>query len=401
MSLKAFDIPLAHLPLRPSSLQIFQKRGFTSSKELDDAKKCGMSSLAIELGLPIHATAELLREVQACIERENLPVVGNKQSSSNSSTAPAARSIGISAYELLNDYQNHHQHGGGGGTCIISFCRAVDQMLGGGIGLGELTEIAGLPGAGKTQWGMQLAVDARLPIEFGGVAGETIYIDSEGSFAPDRCFSMATSLVNHVQQGLKRRKEPQQQQQQSIPDWFTPEGILSGIHVFRVHDEAAQTAVIQALSHFIQQRQQSAGGAAPIKLIVIDSMAFHYRASGPETDFVQRTQSLMRLASLLAGIAMQYKLAVVAVNQMTTKFSANGTADGTHNVPALGESWAHAVTTRLLLQGSGASVRKCQLVKSPRFPSATADFQIVEAGIRGVEYVERDANSKRLKTVME
>lgn len=34
---------------------------------------------------------------------------------------------------------------------IISFCKAVDSMLGGGVHKGQLTEIAGLPGTGKTQ----------------------------------------------------------------------------------------------------------------------------------------------------------------------------------------------------------------------------------------------------------
>jgi RAD51-like protein 2 len=402
------DIPLAHLPLRPSTLQTFQKRGFVSLKEVNDAKKGGMASLAAELQLSIAITAGLVREVQSCLEN-NTDNASGKDHISN----VASNRIGVSAAELL---ANHNEN-----SCssIITFCRAVDQMLGGGIGLGEITEVSGLPGSGKTQWGMQLAVDARLPVDFGGVAGETIYIDSEGSFAPERCFTMASSLVRHIQHGLRRRKF---QTSVGLPAWFTPEGILDGIHVFRVHDEASQQAVIHSLPHFIQQHHKAISDderRSPIKLIVIDSIAFHYRASGPETDYVQRTQSLMRQASLLASLAFQYKLAVVAINQMTTKFLTNTTNvvsqtctstnnnsymnDLTRSVPALGESWAHAVSTRLLLYGNGSETRQCQILKSPRLPNATADYYIVDWGVRGLEHVEKypehQYDSKRAKIV--
>jgi hypothetical protein len=59
---------------------------------------------------------------------------------------------------------------------------------------------------------------------------------------------------------------------------------------------------------------------------------------------------------------MSFNVAVVALNQMTTKVVATAAAPGNHHinmtttsmdrhevVPALGEAWAHAVTTRLLL----------------------------------------------------
>jgi RAD51-like protein 2 len=45
-------------------------------------------------------------------------------------------------------------------------------MLGGGFPRGELTEIFGTPGTGKTQLAMQLSVNAQIPMIFGGVGGE-------------------------------------------------------------------------------------------------------------------------------------------------------------------------------------------------------------------------------------
>lgn len=48
-----------------------------------------------------------------------------------------------SALELLDTEQRE--------THIVTFCARVDDMLGGGISLGKITEICGAPGIGKTQ----------------------------------------------------------------------------------------------------------------------------------------------------------------------------------------------------------------------------------------------------------
>ena len=153
---------------------------------------------------------------------------------------------------------------------LVTFCRSIDNLLGGGIGIGEVTEIAGSPGCGKTQLATQLSVDARLPSEYGGVAGETVYIDTEGNFSPERCFTMARALVDHVRKSAERKRR------QAVPQWFDPETIMKGIHVYRAHDEAAQTATIMALPNFLRER---AAQGCPVKLVVVDSIAFHYRVS--------------------------------------------------------------------------------------------------------------------------
>jgi len=348
------DIPLSHLPLRSSTLDVFQKRGFSTVRELEDSKASGgMGNLAAELGVSLQEAGGLYREVTTCMN-----------SNKNESNMTA-----MDMYEKQKEKE----------LSIITFSREVDIMLKGGIHVGELTEMAGPPGIGKTQLGMQLAVNARLPTQYGGVAGEAIYIDSEGSFAPERCYTMAKALVSHIQAGKQRRQDPS-----PLPPWFTPESILQGIHVYRVHDEAAQTAVLYALPNLLQERQQA---GSPIRLIVIDSMAFHYRAAPPDSDFVRRTRSLVSQAAHLAELAVKYELAVVCMNQMTTKL-------GGHLVPALGESWAHAVTTRLVLSKGNETVRSIQLVKSPELPVGSADYQITESGIRGVEYTDPNKRQK-------
>lgn len=105
-----------------------------------------------------------------------------------------------------------------------------------------------------------------------------------------------------------------------------------------------------------------------------------------------RTRSLSTIASLLSDIATSFDVAVVVINQMTTKFGSNaGTGQAESRlVPALGESWAHATTTRLVLSSSSAASqnrahRTCSLIKSPHRPCGTATYKVLECGIRDID----------------
>lgn len=45
---------------------------------------------------------------------------------------------------------------------------------------------------------MQLAVDVQIPECFGGMAGEAVFIDTEGSFMVDRVVDLATACIQHL-----------------------------------------------------------------------------------------------------------------------------------------------------------------------------------------------------------
>lgn len=68
---------------------------------------------------------------------------------------------------------------------------------------------------------------------------------------------------------------------------------------------------------------------------------------------------------------------VVLMNQVTLKV----TGDTSKLVPALGESWSHACTNRVILFWDDAQ-RFCHLYKSPSLKAATAPFCITAQGIR-------------------
>jgi DNA repair protein RAD51 len=69
--------------------------------------------------------------------------------------------------------------------------KALDQLLGGGIETGSITEIFGEFRTGKTQLCHTLAVICQLPTDMGGAEGKCLYIDTEGTFRPERLLSIA------------------------------------------------------------------------------------------------------------------------------------------------------------------------------------------------------------------
>lgn len=69
---------------------------------------------------------------------------------------------------------------------ITTGSRQVDQLLGGGIEAGSITEVYGAARSGKSQLCFTLAVTCQLPFASGGAEGKCLFIDTEGTFRPER-----------------------------------------------------------------------------------------------------------------------------------------------------------------------------------------------------------------------
>ncbi|KAK3083621.1 hypothetical protein FSP39_000413 [Pinctada imbricata] len=240
---------------------------------------------------------------------------------------------------------------------IVTFSEKIDSMLGGGIPLCKITEFCGAPGIGKTQMCMQLAVDAQIPECFGGVAGEVIYIDTEGSFIVERLEDIAVATVQHCKEMADMEEENEELSA------FTTENVLSHIHYYRCQDYIELLATINLIPDFIKKRPK-------VKLIIVDSIAFHFRHDFD--DLSLRTRILTMMAQSFIRLATEHKLAVVLTNQMTTRF-AHG--EESRLVPALGESWGHASTIRVILYWEKEQ-RYAWLYKSPNKQETTVPYQV-------------------------
>ncbi|GFR44380.1 hypothetical protein Agub_g5598, partial [Astrephomene gubernaculifera] len=224
---------------------------------------------------------------------------------------------------------------------------------------------------------MQLAVNAQIPAALAGAQGQTVYVDTEGSFMAERCADIAEGAVRHVtamaaKQASLGRPELLDSLRSGLLA-FDVRSLLGGIYCFRIHDHTEQLALTNMLPRFLQQNPQ-------VRLLIFDSITFHFRQDFP--DMAARTRTLTHMAQQLMAAAQEYGVAVVLMNQVTTKVLEGG---GAKLVPALGESWGHAATTRVMLHwGASDNERHAALFKSPHLPPGDVAFAVTAEGIRGL-----------------
>lgn len=263
---------------------------------------------------------------------------------------------------------------------LVTFCQDLDQILGGGIRTAQVTEFCGAPGVGKTQIMMQLAINVQMPTAFNGLDGEAVYVDTEGSFAAKRCLHMASAFCKHLQKVALRRRDDKLLNEARQLD---PEMILDRIHYFRARDATELLAVVDVLPSFLQ-------GHPKVKIVIIDSIAFHFRQDFD--DIGARTRRLIQMGQSLMELAHVKDLAVVMTNHVTTKIMGEGKS---RLVPALGDSWAHTATNRVLCYWQSAK-RYAYVFKSPFLPAAGAEFTVSSDGIRG--HAQRAPRSQTVGT---
>ncbi|KAL3677410.1 hypothetical protein R1sor_027358 [Riccia sorocarpa] len=275
---------------------------------------------------------------------------------------------GQSAWDLLRNEKARRR--------IVTSCQELDSILGGGVCTKEMTEICGVPGVGKTQLGIQLAINVQIPISLGGLGGHAVYIDTEGSFMVERAVQMTESRVNEL---MKKASVDSQLKVnlENLKREVNVDHFLSHIYYFRIHDATEEVAVINSMEKFMVDHSE-------VRLIVIDSVTFHFRQGFD--DMALRTRLLSTLSQKLMALAQKHDLAVVVVNQVTNKV----TSEGLEVVPALGESWSHACTNRLILYWNDGQ-RLAYLFKSPSLPNATAAYDVSSRGITDAAYSYKKA----------
>ena len=345
-------------------------------------------------------------------------------------------------------------------AAIVTFSQAVDTLLGSGGGaagvpLGQLTELCGLAGAGKTQMALQLCLDVQIPAQLGGCGGGAVFVDAEGGLQPCRLAAMAAKVEEHM--GKIIDKDPERYRAgaggASSPSAAPPApaadvgrwlkarvsaaALLANVAYARVTSLAALTeAILEGLPALLRQRAAAPGGRSgadaplPIRLVVIDSLAFHFRAAG-DLDGGERARRLAALGVALTRLAQAHDCAVVVTNHLVTQREAAAAAapgaqpppaaaaaaaaahaalaphealaaaldpDTSRLLPALGDAWAHFPALRLHLRwerGSRcAALSKCLLAAGLPPGSqqgagsaallASAPFSVQREGIRGL-----------------
>ncbi|NXY71208.1 RA51D protein, partial [Glareola pratincola] len=216
---------------------------------------------------------------------------------------------------------------------------SLDQLLDSGLYTGEMMELMGAPGSGKTQVCLGIAASVSL-----GLKQHVLFLDSTGGFTASRLYQM-----------LRAQAEAEEEQ-----------AALQRIQVVRVFNVYEMLSALQELRDRLSQQVVSSTG--PLKMVVIDSVsAVIYPLLGGKQS--EGLAIMMQLARELKALAREFCLAVVVTNQVTRDSSTGALK------PALGRSWSFVPSTRVLLESKEPSGEKAttqrvaSLAKSPRQPT--------------------------------
>lgn len=233
--------------------------------------------------------------------------------------------------------------------------KELDKLLQGGIETGSLTELFGEFRTGKTQLCHTLCVTCQLPLDQGGGEGKAVYIDTEGTFRPQKLVAIAERF------GLN------------------PDDVLDNVAYARAHNSEQQMDLLKMASAMMAEDRYA--------LLVVDSATALFRTDySGRAELSERQMSLAQFLRQLTRMAEEFGVAVVLSNQVVANPDGMSFAkDATK--PIGGNIIAHASTTRLRLKKGRGDTRICQIFDSPTLPESECTFAVGAVGVEDAKDV--------------
>ncbi|CAR26807.1 hypothetical protein ZYGR_0I00790 [Zygosaccharomyces rouxii] len=234
---------------------------------------------------------------------------------------------------------------------ISTGSKQLDSILGGGIMTMSITEVFGEFRCGKTQMSHTLCITAQLSKELGGGEGKVAYIDTEGTFRPERIKQIA------------ERYE------------LDPEVCLENVSYARALNSEHQMELVEQLGGELSTGQY--------RLVIVDSIMANFRVDySGRGELSERQQRLNQHLFRLNRLSEEFNVAVFMTNQVQSDPGASAlfaSADG--RKPVGGHVLAHASATRILLRKGRGDERVAKLQDSPDMPEKECVYIIGEKGI--------------------
>jgi len=224
----------------------------------------------------------------------------------------------------------------------------LDEMLMGGIETGAVTEFFGEFRTGKTQIAHQLCVNVQLDYKKGGLNGNALYIDTEGTFRPERIIQMAEA------KDLDYNK------------------VLSNITVGRAYNSDHQILLVKEAPKIIKEKN--------IKIIIVDSLISHFRSEYIGRGTLSARQQILNshIHDLLRLAETYDELAIIVTNQVSSR---PDVFYGSPIIHAGGHIVAHGATIRIFLRKGKGEQRLAKVIDAPHLPEEETIFSITEDGI--------------------
>ncbi|CBY38360.1 unnamed protein product [Oikopleura dioica] len=235
---------------------------------------------------------------------------------------------------------------------ITTGSKEFDRMLAGGIETGSITELFGEFRTGKSQLCMTLAVTAQLPVDLGGGEGKALYIDTEGTFRPERLLAISERY------GLSGKD------------------VLDNVAVARAFSTDHQMTMLHTCAAMMTESRYS--------IMIVDSIMALYRSDySGRGELAARQMHLGKFLRGLLKLADTFGVAIVITNQVTA--NVDGMMMGDNQTPVGGNILAHASCTRIKMKKGRGNNRFARIYDSPCLPDEQITFAISPGGITDAE----------------
>lgn len=166
-------------------------------------------------------------------------------------------------------------------SILIPTNSSLDDLLGGGIEKGCITQIYGAPGSGKTNIAMKILYEATKD------GAKAVYIDTEGGISLERIQQIAGANFNNI---------------------------ANNIFLFEPKNFNEQQLAIQQIEDLLKEDSS-------IDLLIIDSIVALYRVE--EGDPSEINKRLGRQMAKLLTLSREYDIAVLITNQIYSPFDSD------------------------------------------------------------------------------
>lgn len=226
----------------------------------------------------------------------------------------------------------------------------MDSLFGGkGLETGSITEFYGEFGSGKTQICLQLAVNATMPIEQGGLDGHVLWIDTENTYRPKRIDEIATAQNLNLEE------------------------VASRIHVARAFNSAHQILLLEKKAIDLAEKY-------PVRLVIVDSLTAHFRSEFIGRGNLGERQGLLnKHMHDLLRFADVNNAVVVVTNQVITN---PGQLFGDPTKPVGGNIVGHTSTYRVYLRKGKSGKKVARMIDSPENPDEEVLLSVGQEGVR-------------------
>ncbi|CEL93147.1 unnamed protein product [Vitrella brassicaformis CCMP3155] len=229
----------------------------------------------------------------------------------------------------------------------------LDKLLGGGIESMCITELFGENRTGKTQVCHTLCVTAQLPQNMKGGNGKVCYVDTEGTFRPEKIIKIAERF------GLEG------------------DAVLDNILYARAYTHEQQMELLKAAAQKMVEE--------PFALLVVDSIMALFRVDfSGRGELSERQQLLGKMLSRIIKLCDAFNIACVMTNHVMSD-PGGGLTFAPQFKPIGGHVLGHASTVRLSLRKGKGDQRIVKVYDAPNLPESEGIFAVSDAGIVDAE----------------